>query len=258
MGWAVELTEILVDAGPLIAGFDDADVWHAPWRGGGGRTRTRPPTAHSAARALIEYLWPTACRVGPPRSPGKRLEACSPPLWLDSSRRPARAVESGEAFGRASPAVAGRGSSAQWAVLLESARCCRGTWRSLLTIGVLLDALTACAPTTTPTAAAPPTDASPTAKLPPAVTAQIDQLAAAVLGNGITGAIVSVADPAHGTHLKAYGAADAAGTPMTVDIHYRIASVSKTFTAHAVLELAGQGKLSLDDPWRGSCRTSPR
>ena len=35
---------------------------------------------------------------------------------------------------------------------------------------------------------------------------------------------------------------------MTVDMHYRIASVSKMFTAHAVLELAGQGKLSLDDP----------
>lgn len=27
-GWAVDLSEILVDAGPLIAGFDDTDVWH--------------------------------------------------------------------------------------------------------------------------------------------------------------------------------------------------------------------------------------
>lgn len=27
-GWAVALSEILVDAGPLIAGFDDTDVWH--------------------------------------------------------------------------------------------------------------------------------------------------------------------------------------------------------------------------------------
>jgi uncharacterized protein len=26
--WDGELTEILVDAGPLIAGFDDTDVWH--------------------------------------------------------------------------------------------------------------------------------------------------------------------------------------------------------------------------------------
>jgi len=26
--WASKLTEILVDAGPLIAGFDDSDVWH--------------------------------------------------------------------------------------------------------------------------------------------------------------------------------------------------------------------------------------
>jgi D-alanyl-D-alanine carboxypeptidase len=121
-------------------------------------------------------------------------------------------------------------------------------WTSLLTVGGLLLALTACAPATTPTAAAPDTDSSPTATLPPEVTAQIDQLAATVLGNGVAGAIVSVADPGRGTHLKAYGTADTAGTPMTVDMHYRIASVSKTFTAHAVLELAGQGKLSLDDP----------
>lgn len=28
-GWDDELTEILVDSGPLIAGFDDTDVWHA-------------------------------------------------------------------------------------------------------------------------------------------------------------------------------------------------------------------------------------
>jgi predicted nucleic acid-binding protein len=27
-GWGTRLTEILVDAGPLIAGFDDTDVWH--------------------------------------------------------------------------------------------------------------------------------------------------------------------------------------------------------------------------------------
>lgn len=26
--WAVELSEVLVDAGPLIAGFDDTDAWH--------------------------------------------------------------------------------------------------------------------------------------------------------------------------------------------------------------------------------------
>jgi D-alanyl-D-alanine carboxypeptidase len=35
---------------------------------------------------------------------------------------------------------------------------------------------------------------------------------------------------------------------MTTDVHYRIASVTKTFTAQAVLRLADQGRLSLDDP----------
>jgi D-alanyl-D-alanine carboxypeptidase len=117
---------------------------------------------------------------------------------------------------------------------------------SVLGVVAVVAVVTACAPSAP--GAAPATGPVAVAGTPFDRTTQIDQLAAAVLGNGITGAIVSVADPAHGTHLKAYGTADAAGTPMTVDMHYRIASVTKTFTAQAVLELAGQGKLSLDDP----------
>jgi len=113
----------------------------------------------------------------------------------------------------------------------------------VLAVGVVLSALTACAP-----AAGAPTTAAQGVPLPPELTAQIDRLAEEVLGSGVTGVIVSVDDPARGTHLKAYGTADTAGTAMTVDTHYRIASVTKTFTAHAVLELAGQGRLSLDDP----------
>jgi D-alanyl-D-alanine carboxypeptidase len=38
---------------------------------------------------------------------------------------------------------------------------------------------------------------------------------------------------------------------MTTDVHYRIASVTKTLTAQAVLRLADQGRLSLDDPLEG-------
>ena len=97
-------------------------------------------------------------------------------------------------------------------------------------------------------AAAPPSTISAEAALPPDVISRIDRLGAAALGGGITGAVVSVVDPSRGTLLKAYGVADTAGTPMAPDMHYRIASVSKTFTADAVLELAGQGRLSLDDP----------
>jgi D-alanyl-D-alanine carboxypeptidase len=78
--------------------------------------------------------------------------------------------------------------------------------------------------------------------------ARIDAVARACLGRGITGAIVSIVDPIWGSYLKAYGSSDAAGTPMTTDMHYPIGSVSKTFTADAVLRLAEQHKISLDDP----------
>ena len=72
--------------------------------------------------------------------------------------------------------------------------------------------------------------------------------AMASLKNGTTGTIVSISDPARGTLLKAYGTADTAGTPMSPDLHYRIASVTKTFTAYAVLRLVDQGKVALPDP----------
>ena len=73
-------------------------------------------------------------------------------------------------------------------------------------------------------------------------------MARASLRHGTIGAIVSIVDPTRGSYFKAYGLSDAAGTPMTTDMHYRIGSVTKTFTAEAVLRLAEQHKLSLDDP----------
>jgi len=88
----------------------------------------------------------------------------------------------------------------------------------------------------------------PVATLDPDLAARIDDLAQAALTNGITGAVVGISDPVRGSYLQAYGTADTAGTPMTTDMHYRIASVSKTFTAQAVLRLADEGRLSLDDP----------
>lgn len=73
-------------------------------------------------------------------------------------------------------------------------------------------------------------------------------MAQASLANGITGTIVSITDPRRGTFLKAYGTSDTAGMPMTPDMHYRIASVTKTFTADAVLRLVDEGKVALTDP----------
>ncbi|MEM1133776.1 MAG: serine hydrolase domain-containing protein [Pseudomonadota bacterium] len=46
----------------------------------------------------------------------------------------------------------------------------------------------------------------------------------------------------------ASGAADPDGTPMTVETPFRLASVTKTFVAAALLRLSEQGKLDLDTP----------
>jgi len=61
------------------------------------------------------------------------------------------------------------------------------------------------------------------------------------------GAIVGVHSP-QGTWTSAYGLADPTnGTPMTTDMHMRIGSVTKTFTGTLILQLAQEGKLSLND-----------
>ncbi|MEV6253878.1 serine hydrolase domain-containing protein [Nocardia sp. NPDC051929] len=62
------------------------------------------------------------------------------------------------------------------------------------------------------------------------------------------GVLVAVHDPKRGSFVRAYGTADlATGRPMDVADHVRIGSITKTFTATAVLRAADEGKLSLDD-----------
>ncbi|MEU4314262.1 serine hydrolase domain-containing protein [Nocardia sp. NPDC024068] len=80
--------------------------------------------------------------------------------------------------------------------------------------------------------------------------AVIDSVVGAQMEAGlIPGASVAIVDPERGTFMRAYGVADTAtGRPATVDDHHRIGSVTKTFTATAVLRLADEGRLALDDP----------
>lgn len=89
----------------------------------------------------------------------------------------------------------------------------------------------------------------PTTAMSADLTATIDTAAQAGFAQAAApGAIVAVQSPA-GLFLKAYGVADpATGAPMTTDMYQRVGSVTKTFTATLILQLAADGELSLDDP----------
>jgi hypothetical protein len=80
--------------------------------------------------------------------------------------------------------------------------------------------------------------------------AAVDALAADARERGpIAGLSIAVFEHDEAVLARGYGAADLeAGIAATAITSYPIASVTKTFTAAAVLRLADQGKLSLDDP----------
>lgn len=94
--------------------------------------------------------------------------------------------------------------------------------------------------------AVPPVLAAP---LCPAAEAAIDATAARTLAQGSPGMLVGVYERGEPRFLRAYGLADLeTGTAMRTTSVFRIASVTKTFTAAAVLALAEDGRLRLDDP----------
>ncbi|MDL4820626.1 serine hydrolase domain-containing protein [Actinomadura opuntiae] len=65
----------------------------------------------------------------------------------------------------------------------------------------------------------------------------------------LTGAAVRIDDPRCGTWTAASGVADRrTGRPMPANPRVRIASITKTFTAVTVLQLAAEGRVSLDAP----------
>jgi D-alanyl-D-alanine carboxypeptidase len=105
---------------------------------------------------------------------------------------------------------------------------------ALLTLGLALLPLR-------PAAAQAPADA--------ALIARIDALAAETLAHpGAAGLSIAVARGDRLILSKGYGKADLEhGVPATETSVFRIASVTKQFTAAAILRLAEQGKLALDD-----------
>jgi D-alanyl-D-alanine carboxypeptidase len=70
----------------------------------------------------------------------------------------------------------------------------------------------------------------------------------AMTAAGVPGAIIGIWGP-DGTYVRAFGVADkTTRAPMKSDFYSRIGSMTKTFTITAILQLADQGKLGLDDP----------
>ncbi|HSU26629.1 MAG TPA: serine hydrolase domain-containing protein, partial [Pyrinomonadaceae bacterium] len=81
------------------------------------------------------------------------------------------------------------------------------------------------------------------------VTSRIDKIASdALAGSGTPSASVAVVKDGQVAYLKAYGTARLeSNTPATPAMRYSIGSISKQFTAAAMLLLQEEGKLSLDD-----------
>ena len=78
---------------------------------------------------------------------------------------------------------------------------------------------------------------------------QLTQIVETALAETSTpGALVGVWVPGRGTWTMAAGIGDlATAAPMTLADHFRIASITKTFTATVVLQLVEEGRLSLDE-----------
>ena len=87
-------------------------------------------------------------------------------------------------------------------------------------------------------------------EMPIALREQIDAAARATLADtGVPSASVAIVQNGAIIYLHAYGDASIAPqTPATPAMRYSIGSISKQFTAAAILLLAQDGKLSLDDP----------
>ena len=72
---------------------------------------------------------------------------------------------------------------------------------------------------------------------------------AALQRSSVPGAIVGIWQDGRAPYVRAFGVRDTATRqPMATDLYVRIGSKSKTFTVTALLMLADQGKLGLDDP----------
>ncbi|GGN21174.1 serine hydrolase domain-containing protein [Streptomyces fuscichromogenes] len=126
-------------------------------------------------------------------------------------------------------------------------------------VAVLLGTLTV--PLVAPPAVAPAALAAPSATpspsgspdvraMTPATARRLDAAVQHVMREAnVPGVTVGVWTPGQSDYVRSFGVANkATGQPMSPDLYMRIGSETKTFTVTAVLQLADQGRVSLDDP----------
>ena len=76
---------------------------------------------------------------------------------------------------------------------------------------------------------------------------EIDRLLQASIDDGLTGGVLAIYSETKGTYQKAFGYADLSSqTPMELCHQFRVASLTKPFTAIATILLMEEGKLDLD------------
>jgi CubicO group peptidase (beta-lactamase class C family) len=93
-----------------------------------------------------------------------------------------------------------------------------------------------------------PANGSSVPALAPEIVRRIDQVVARALSHGGAGLSLAVDRDGVMVLAKGYGLADvAAGVPAGPATIYPIASVTKQFTAAAIMQLVGQGKLTLGE-----------
>jgi CubicO group peptidase (beta-lactamase class C family) len=118
-----------------------------------------------------------------------------------------------------------------------------GAMRTLLPVVVLAGLINA-----SPVAVAQSSGARPVAQAPvaDAVDRVIDE---AIHDRAFAGAAIGIAQNGRISLIRGYGLADLEQrVPVTEKTVFRIGSVTKQFTAAAILKLADQGKLAIDDP----------
>src|SRR6478735_8277399 len=125
------------------------------------------------------------------------------------------------------------------------------TRKIVLAVTAVLLATSGCADKSTPPQSSATSSAASSETAKPMSDALAQRLDAAVnhamTAAGVPGAIIGIWGP-DGDYVRAFGVADkTTRAPMKTDFYSRIGSATKTFTVTAILQLADQGKLGLDD-----------